>query len=475
MEYYFGDQLRWSLGFENPNHAAACVAGFFPFVWMLLVIAGRPDHPRWRRVAIGALHLLHGFLWVALVMTYSRGGLVAAGAGCVYWLWKWHRAAGCVPWKWVSLMGMAVFLLIVFSGLAQRSTAWVVEPEGSVSNRFEVWKGGLRLVAAVPFGVGTGNSGECFMNYFQPLEMKEGYRTLVNSPLTLLAERGVIVFGLGLWMALLFWFRIRTNDPVLDASMKSVFLISAVAGFFSTTFETPGVWVAPVMAVGVLAWKCRNGCHTANRQVSTSPRRMRDDWMGAGLTSLGVTVLVVGGSLLAGHWMNARNALELRFDSSRGLVEMAQRGQKPEQTWWIAVDPGVLGPHFGRLLQRTVMDRPVRIRVCDLAMNHGPVGGADDRVILCGEQVVHTAAVEADSAVIWVAPSVPTDEAQGREMLKASPQIIFLPGMDQGQTRVWQAVIQNSKSPCSVIILEGVGRDISWKWNEIAEKIFGAK
>ncbi|HYR83029.1 MAG TPA: O-antigen ligase family protein [Terriglobia bacterium] len=63
-EFYVGSVLRLSGSFEYPNTAAAFLAMSLPLVWIA-------TNSRWVRV-LGSL-----LIWVALILTYSRGAIIA--------------------------------------------------------------------------------------------------------------------------------------------------------------------------------------------------------------------------------------------------------------------------------------------------------------------------------------------------------------------------------------------------------------
>lgn len=82
--------------------------------------------------------------------------------------------------------------------------------DASVGNRIELWGSALQMAAENPRGFGTG-TGEQYMQWYQPLDRQQGYRTMVNSYLTFL-----------------------------------------VAGVFSTTMEEWRLWVIPAACTIVL-------------------------------------------------------------------------------------------------------------------------------------------------------------------------------------------------------------------------------
>lgn len=82
--YFFGEHLRWNLGWNNPNPAGAFIATLIPWMWGLgSLVTVRRCAARWLPwiVLLGELAL-----WFLLCKTYSRGALVAVGAAGGFWL-----------------------------------------------------------------------------------------------------------------------------------------------------------------------------------------------------------------------------------------------------------------------------------------------------------------------------------------------------------------------------------------------------
>ena len=84
VEYFYGETLRWSFGFENPNKAAVLFACAVPLLWCLWQVSWRLGN-KWLKIP-ALLATAGGLLaaWYCLIMTFSRGGLVAAGVALLY-------------------------------------------------------------------------------------------------------------------------------------------------------------------------------------------------------------------------------------------------------------------------------------------------------------------------------------------------------------------------------------------------------
>ena len=167
MEFTFDGIVRQGFGFYNPNHAAALICAFFPFLW------------GWKKYAwIG--WILTFLLTVPLVMTYSRTGVLVLG----FELAAYFIIFKTKNWKLIAAIAGGILLILLVGGIFGRFAL-----DKAVTNRPEIWLAGLKLYAASPLGVGLSNSGMIVSNFM--LENIQ-CRTMVNSHLTLLAEFGII-------------------------------------------------------------------------------------------------------------------------------------------------------------------------------------------------------------------------------------------------------------------------------------------
>ncbi|MBO5309414.1 MAG: O-antigen ligase family protein [Lentisphaeria bacterium] len=178
MEFTFDGIVRQGFGFYNPNHAAALICAFFPFLW------------GWKKYAwIG--WILTFLLTIPLVMTYSRTGVLVLG----FELATYFIISKTKNWKLIAAIAGGILLILFIGGIFGRFAL-----DKAVSNRPEIWLAGLKLYAANPLGVGLGNSGMIVSNFM--LENIQ-CRTLVNSHLTLLTEFGI--FTGFFWFSFIFY------------------------------------------------------------------------------------------------------------------------------------------------------------------------------------------------------------------------------------------------------------------------------
>lgn len=73
--YYFGEHLRWNLGFLNPNIAGAFIAILIAFLSPITTIWPKCKSARFIFTLSFVAELI---LWFLLAQTYSRGAFVAA-------------------------------------------------------------------------------------------------------------------------------------------------------------------------------------------------------------------------------------------------------------------------------------------------------------------------------------------------------------------------------------------------------------
>ena len=235
---------RWTIFFENPNMTAAVIAEIGV---LLLVLCGRIR----RMIPRGILSLLSVGVVIALAATGSRGGLSAflVGAGVASIAALRGQAGSRRGFAAVLLSLLALAVAVAVFGFGGRIGKAVRGRDASVGNRLVIWRAVPRMMADAPDGWGVGNSGQAFMNWYQPLDRTERYRTLVGSHFTWMVEFGglgrfLYVFGWLLVLALSFRRWRRTGDALPTA----LWLTLAVAAVPTSVLEEWAVWVLPAGA-----------------------------------------------------------------------------------------------------------------------------------------------------------------------------------------------------------------------------------
>ena len=458
VEYYFQDQLRWSFGFENPNKAAALIASLLPLLWIIAQSGWSIKRPvvKWVVVLLGSGVLCTG--WWLLFMTFSRGGIVAAAAGFLYIGWRErqmlfmrdNRARLAV--MLATALGIAVF----FAGTnaAERSTQWVAKREGSVENRFELWRGGLQMIAQIPQGVGQGKSGSAYMQWFQPLDSKTRYRTLVNSYLTLAVEQGVGVFALTLFGAAMLWrwSDVRRYTGWMGAMMigaRGSLVAFAVAGFFSTTMEEWVLWIVPaVCGFALLLGVMRSH---ERRAIGTTA-----------LVAAMISLACCAGLYAVGWIAVARQPVKISCCGEEVRIE--PEGGAHGRDFVFSVDETVMGEDFGKLLRRLAIDQIATVHV------NGSMQSQNQVFVATGETASRLSSEKQGLSLVLIAPArIETSDA--REILKKAKSVtLFLPSFDDdGRVAFWkEAAAETGIKPLQ---LEGVGSQVESAWDELVKKL----
>lgn len=400
--------MDWGLG--NPNKTAALIASLMIAVWGLSYL---------RREGFYIAAAAWTALGVCLIHTFSRGGIVAAllGMGITAWFaprpWKKARIAAL-------LGGLAVVLATaLFLNAHQRVGQGITSPDRSISNRLLIWKAAPKMIYDAPWGWGLGNSVQAYMEWYQPLDRSEKYRTLVNSHLTWLIEfswplRFLYLFG---WLAIFAVCWPPTGTAWLSIPL-GIWVSFAVAAFFSAVGESLVLWVVPILSlIPVLATRLIH---------QEWPSRTR--W----LQCLAISLISCG--IL---WVAGKNALEIRASSNVVTV-----GKPP---WvWVVSDQKALGKFPGRVLRQFWEDKgslPQSLAITPSLLNV-PLGA--NAIVVAGECSPQEldrleTFVQKGAIVILLAPSFSPQEMRLPETIRRV-LVIYGEFSQSPQAPAWKAV-----------------------------------
>ena len=317
-------RMDWGLG--NPNKTGALIAILMVAVWFLVL---------WRRGGFWVALALFTGLGICLIHTMSRGAVIALFAGMIPLLlaaprpWQRGKVVGAVLSIWV-IMGASVFL-----NAGERLGQGIVQEDRSITNRFQIWKAAPRMMVDAPGGWGLGSSGAAYMQWYQPLNAHEGYRTLVNSHLTWMVELGwplrvAYLFG---WAAVLLFCWPGGVSRWLAVPL-GVWITFLVAAAFSSVAESPWLWIVPGTAlITVLGYRIRCKVWPAGK----------------------LWIIPLGASLLLCGILAVLGGRHSSLVHKQGGVIVCGNG-KPQV--WILPDPKVMGTQWGRTLRKLVRKSP---------------------------------------------------------------------------------------------------------------------
>jgi hypothetical protein len=377
---------------------------------------------------------------------------------------------------------MATSLCVVIAALfvstraAERSVAWVGQHEGSVDNRLALWQGGLRMIAENPWGVGAGNSGQTYMQWYEPLDLTSGYRTMVNSFLTYLDERGLAVFGLTILAAAILWTLTgpggkRETMPIVAGALRGSIVAFAVAGFFSTTMENPWLWIPPgVSLLLLLGLRLKHFLLMARMPARPGGTTHPSPFINHPSTF----ILPAAASLLlactlygTGVLLDRDEPLTVHVSTDPDApVQVTVRGTPAGCQLAVYPDPVVLGPDYGKLLRKLALDAHIGIRL----MNEtSVVAGGPAMLVGAAASRIH---VEKGSVLILLAPGR-MDEDGARQLLRDAKRVVLLlPSFDEdGRVAFWQdSAAALAGTRLHQRILEGVGVEVDWAWDSVIQE-----
>ncbi len=351
----------------------------------------------------------------------------------------------------LSLMSLAVWC-----GLAERATSGVVG-DASVTHRLALWKGALQMAADHPWGYGRGQSGEQYMQWYQPLDHSEGYRTMVNSYLTLLVEQGWLLCGVLCMLFIAFW---QWSAPrgemgegrlMLILALRAAILAFLVAGLFSTTMENVWLWILPMLCVVSLVVLMS----TPLRRFSENQDRLH--WSPLFASSAGLTLLLLWILWTLGGYFSSRDPVIRSFAQRDGHSSVsAVSPRHPRVSIRLLPDPLVLGDLYGKLVRSLALRVDAKVTLAgtepvDLLMATGT---------RCFEQ-----SPPGSRGTLWIAPPVPTPEEIAMMEAITSPKKLLIPDIDEDGRSLWWK--NHSFAQTQMIPLEGVGTRSDWAWNQV--------
>jgi hypothetical protein len=269
-------------------------------------------------------------LGVCLVHTVSRGGVVMLASGGAVLVWgvkpPWN------PAKAVAVIASLLFLVTasIYLEIIPRYGEGITEEDASIANRIQIWQCAPRMMVDAPEGWGLGNSGNAYMQWYQPTNRSEVYRTLVNSHLTWLVEVGwpARIIYLFVWSSVLMlcWPRDRKISDLIPLAVWISFFVGAL---FSSIAESVYLWAIPGFCLFTVLLR--------RRHDGKWPKAM--SWS----LPLAISLLVLGIFALLGSIRN-----DWLVHGSPREVILGDRNPKT----WVLVDRKILGSDFGRTLRR---------------------------------------------------------------------------------------------------------------------------
>ena len=463
--YFFGEYVRWNLGWNNPNQAGAFIAMWLPWIWGTFDLR-EIQNKFYSRFLFTSVLIVEAVLWFLLSKTYSRGALLAAVMGAlVYGVFIRTKSVGHWSFRLAMVCG-----IVIATGLFGRIDPNYVTQDDSSMNRLTLWKGGLQMISASPWkGWGIGRSGQDYMHWFQPFDSNLEFGGMVNSYLHVAVERGLPVLGVCVALAaglLILSCRIARRQGraySLTASAGACLCVFFVANVFSTLWIFPNLWWVPGFAgLWILA---RFASHDARGRC--------------GKAALMGATLVFSVAILTSFIMELINSKNLKQTAIRlsGNKVICGPTEGSHGTLILLPDSSVLGERWGKEIRRLSIRFPdVSIIVPQKrSANIRELISSDSNkvaVIACGNTAANALMYRSSNPNFHLILVHPT----GKPPFIAVPLMeitVFVPELDTARWgHRWMFACRRNGWDCHVN--KGVGQDARVVWPDIMDQAIGS-
>lgn len=272
MEYFFLGHPRLTLGMYTPNFCGGFLA------MLLFLLRGLAIHFRGRRILRGGLLAAVTLCLLLLCLTYSRGGypatLLTLGLCQLLSLRPISSAPKLrdpfpdtsMPWSWEECFcSCSWFPPGEVAGGSRRARTADFQ-DRSILNRPWLWRGGAILTSECPwkgYPLEGENPGFLYSTYYQPLDRRYAYTSLLNSTLDT-AQKGMpwlwsvslLAFTL-LLLALLAWRKFQDSLCLHAGAVWFSFLVANQFTNFSPLLPVQLLLMATALLLLFrLPWLC---------------------------------------------------------------------------------------------------------------------------------------------------------------------------------------------------------------------------
>lgn len=245
---YFGlfsshSEYKITGSYDNPAGFAASLCGGLPFAGFLLT-KGNKKYIQYAGWAVAVIII------IAVVLSYSRAGIVSLAAICTILLFQKLKQ----KWVWKCLLSVVIALLLL-------SCYWM--KKDSADGRLLIWQCGIDMAKDAPWtGYGTGSFEAHYMDYqasyFRQHEhdrfsmLADNVKQPFNEYLAVLLDFGII--GLLVLLTLIgTLFHCYKKKPDAEKRIALYVLISiGTFSLFSYPFTYPFVWIVSFFCIFII-------------------------------------------------------------------------------------------------------------------------------------------------------------------------------------------------------------------------------
>ncbi len=282
--YLYGDVPRAGYfgQYHDPNRLAGCLAVIIP----AMVYLFSTTRSAFAKVA---LLLAAPPLLIAIMLTGSRGGLLALAVGLIAVLWfSRHRVIGV---SLVAIIAVAGIVLMPMTLKTRYAEMKQLRGAATAQARLVIWGAGFKMATAHPFlGVGTGCYQHAAYHKYMPPDVLEGgrrWRPPHSSFVKILAENGVPAFLLFVLLHIVTFrdiLRLRRQAAqrwgpkcLIAGQAAALFAILASTTVAALTIDYtddifPYLFIATVAALKHIGWRLGlRGAQPAGAAIPATP------------------------------------------------------------------------------------------------------------------------------------------------------------------------------------------------------------
>jgi len=358
----------------NPNESACFILYIISILWFLYLVI----KPFCVRVGLLFIEIV---LIIGISATLSRGAilvLICMGL-CLNKLNKWNDPAEKQHtsrfMNWILYSSVwRIVLVFCNPDLWMRTVPAYVAKDASILNRFELWRGALKLISSAPLrGWGYHNTGASYMNWFQKVDNYTYYNGLVNSYLQIGAAWGLMaLFGL---LFILFLGIIsatilaRENNPAGTLCLLLI-LVWAISSLFSSMLASPLLFFPPLIAAFCVIISSLLNLHPDQitqtaKSALTCPTQVwqpapRKHWPGGTIFknpvchSLAASFAICLLLFTSGRVLAFGDSMSISYDE-QGVISIAKRPTNSGRLFVIYVDEEAIGRHYGKEVRKFLL------------------------------------------------------------------------------------------------------------------------
>ncbi|WP_342750551.1 O-antigen ligase family protein [Termitidicoccus mucosus] len=125
---------------------------------------------------------------------------------------------------WLCLGCLSCLAVVVYMTSAYKRFEIMFSNDASVINRIEIWSAASKIISCNPFGIGHGESGNFYSQWFQPFNGSYSYTGVLNSYLEIAVEYGIATWLLGLFFFSLVLFPVLAGYGGTETQKASKFI-----------------------------------------------------------------------------------------------------------------------------------------------------------------------------------------------------------------------------------------------------------